>query len=253
MKKLLLANRVFAIAVSAASFLLFFTGFITARYAGAEPTVFTGFGMAFGQAVNTVVDGAAATVGSAKSFWYMTAFIFAAFNLLFNSLAFKKSKMKWAALVTSAASVVNLTVISLSGMMMYADLRASKAPVIHPESAKFEYMLMYVFILSFVALAISICLVFVDDYVTVSKSKGAKKLIWSRLRQFFKDYKSEIKKIVWPGKSTVIRNFIIVVVMCFVVGAFIWIIDYGLSELMKLLYKKTDEGFVSGIFNNFLI
>ena len=56
-----------------------------------------------------------------------------------------------------------------------------------------------------------------------------------KIAKFFRDYKSEVKKIVWPGPRDVVKNTVIVLIMCAVVGAFIWLVDYGLGQLLKLI------------------
>ena len=58
-----------------------------------------------------------------------------------------------------------------------------------------------------------------------------------KIAKFFKDYKSEAKKIVWPGLNDVVKNTVIVLVMCLVVGAFIWLLDKGLAELIGLILR----------------
>ena len=75
----------------------------------------------------------------------------------------------------------------------------------------------------------------IDDYIEVTQSKGAKRTILKRIIGFFKDYKSEIKKIVWPGFKDVAKNTGIVLAMCLIVGAFIWLLDLGLGKLIELI------------------
>ena len=77
---------------------------------------------------------------------------------------------------------------------------------------------------------------FVSDYVEVLASKGEKKVLVKRVVQFFKDYKSETKKIVWPGLREVVKNTIIVLIMCAIIGALIWLVDWGLGSLLKLVW-----------------
>lgn len=54
--------------------------------------------------------------------------------------------------------------------------------------------------------------------------------------KFFKEVKSEIKKIVWPAKQQVIRNTIIVLAAVVVIGVVIWVLDlifqYGFFKLI---------------------
>ena len=62
-----------------------------------------------------------------------------------------------------------------------------------------------------------------------TKSKG-------KILRFFKEVKSEIKKVVWPSKKQVIKNTLIVIAAVLIIGAFIWILDllfkFGLDKLI---------------------
>ncbi|HCC35168.1 MAG TPA: preprotein translocase subunit SecE [Ruminococcaceae bacterium] len=79
---------------------------------------------------------------------------------------------------------------------------------------------------------ITLVSIFVADYIY---SKQHDKLpLFQKIKKFFRDYKSEIKKIVWPSRKTTIRNTIIVLVMCLVLGGFIWALDFGLARLLSL-------------------
>lgn len=62
--------------------------------------------------------------------------------------------------------------------------------------------------------------------------KGAKKQ--NRFVKFFKDLKSELKKVVWPSKQKVINNTAIVLVAMSICSVAIWAIDSGLAALLKL-------------------
>ncbi len=57
----------------------------------------------------------------------------------------------------------------------------------------------------------------------------------SRFYGFFRDYKSEMKKIVWTDKKTVGRNTLVVVITLVIVGALVALIDLGFTELLLLL------------------
>jgi preprotein translocase subunit SecE len=75
----------------------------------------------------------------------------------------------------------------------------------------------------------------IDDYIEVAESKGAKLTIPKRIVRFFRDYKSEVKKIVWPGYKDVIKNTVIVLIMCLIIGLLIWAVDFGLGQLVQLI------------------
>jgi preprotein translocase subunit SecE len=56
---------------------------------------------------------------------------------------------------------------------------------------------------------------------------------------WFAAHKAEFKKITWPTKQEVIRETIIVLVLCFIIGAIIFcmdeVISYGYSALVGLI------------------
>ena len=54
---------------------------------------------------------------------------------------------------------------------------------------------------------------------------------WARFKRWCREMRSELKKVVWPTKSQMINNTIIVAVCVLIVGVFIWIFD-GLANLV---------------------
>lgn len=55
--------------------------------------------------------------------------------------------------------------------------------------------------------------------------------------KWFKDLKSEFKKVVWPTKQTVINNTFVVLVTMLITSAFVGGLDYGLLSLIELALK----------------
>ena len=66
------------------------------------------------------------------------------------------------------------------------------------------------------------------------EKKEKKNGFWKKVSHFFKDFRSEAKKIVWPSKKQIVNNTIVVFVAMGVIGAAIWIIDFVLSTLRQL-------------------
>ena len=46
-----------------------------------------------------------------------------------------------------------------------------------------------------------------------------------KLSKWFREMKSELKKVVWPSKSQMINNTLVVLACVLVVGVFIWLFD----------------------------
>ncbi len=56
-----------------------------------------------------------------------------------------------------------------------------------------------------------------------------------KIKKFFKDYKSELKKIVWCSKKMTFQYTLYVLVAMVIVSAFIGLLDLGFSQLLMLL------------------
>lgn len=56
-----------------------------------------------------------------------------------------------------------------------------------------------------------------------------------RIKKFFRDTKSEIKKIVWPTPKATFKNMGIVILAIVIIGVFIFALDTGLYELLSLI------------------
>ena len=46
-----------------------------------------------------------------------------------------------------------------------------------------------------------------------------------RISRWFREMNSELKKVVWPSKSQMINNTLVVLACVLVVGVFIWVFD----------------------------
>ena len=54
----------------------------------------------------------------------------------------------------------------------------------------------------------------------------------NRIKKFFKSLKTEFKKIVWPNRSQLVKQTIAVLLISLLLGAFIWLIDFGAKSLI---------------------
>ena len=57
----------------------------------------------------------------------------------------------------------------------------------------------------------------------------------SRLRRFFNEAWSELKKVSWPTREQVRNLTVLVFVISFVVGLFITVVDSGFDVLIRAL------------------
>ena len=61
--------------------------------------------------------------------------------------------------------------------------------------------------------------------VTAVKKDNTKPGFFKRIGKWFREMRSELKKVVWPTKSQMINNTIIVLVCVLIVGICIWVFD----------------------------
>ncbi len=66
------------------------------------------------------------------------------------------------------------------------------------------------------------------------KSKKTEKKQPNRVVKWFKDLRSEFKKIVWPSKKTVVNNTFVVLVTMVVSAIFVGLLDAGFLKLLEL-------------------
>lgn len=63
----------------------------------------------------------------------------------------------------------------------------------------------------------------------------------SAISRYFRELRSELKKVVWPTPKQVAKNTLVVVVCVLVVGVFIWLFDLvaqvGIDALINAFHK----------------
>lgn len=68
--------------------------------------------------------------------------------------------------------------------------------------------------------------------------KETKGTFVSRMKKFFKGAYSELKKVHWPTKQQIIAFTTVVVASVLFIAVLIWVIDAGLTQIIKLVLKK---------------
>ena len=53
--------------------------------------------------------------------------------------------------------------------------------------------------------------------------------------RWFREMKSELKKVVWPNKKTVLKNTGTVLLCSLVIGACIWVFDFAAVSVVELI------------------
>ena len=64
------------------------------------------------------------------------------------------------------------------------------------------------------------------------------KRAWSGICKYFRELRSELKKVVWPTPQQVLKNAVIVACCVLAVGVFIWLFDFvaniGIDALISV-------------------
>lgn len=224
MKAINKACQILAIVLAAAALVLFFVPFVTIVAESFSGTV-VGAQLAFGGNL----EGLEGLYKSAN-IWF--CFFLTVFSLLFAALTFKFKGMRYAAPAVAIVDAIYMLVIALSKEIWFVDWR----PITGLDSLTYTWAPIAISILMFAAFAIGTAHLFIDDLIFVREGKGNRTIL-QKLVQFVRDYKSEVKKIVWPGLRDVAKNTLIVLIISAMVGVFIWLLDWGLGSLVGFISK----------------
>ena len=182
------------------------------------------------------------TIFTFKSGWYMVSFLLAALTTVFVVLGFKSMGSYGAAVITGLINSVIILVIAVSSPTAYADFGRLHAH--DPSLTWVRFLLLGLAVGSVVATSAA---ALIKDRVLVVLSNGTRKTIPQRVIQFLREYKSEIKKIVWPGPKNVVKNTLVVLAVCAVVLLIVWLVDLGMGELFNLVFENAAEATSSAV------
>lgn len=226
--------RILTAVLAVCATVLFFFPFLSVKLVGEKLVPVSGAEMAFGAKVTDVLK---LQVSSQITF----IFVLCAFSALMAVLAIFSKKgngTRIASFVASGIAGVYMLVVSLSKVQKYSDLRPAvdKADGLYTslipayESTAYESIVLIAAIVILATFVIGVIAWLVNDYVLVLASKGQRISIFGKVKAFIRENIAEIKRIVWPSPKAVVRNSIIVLIICAILGAFIWIVDYALLK-----------------------
>ena len=218
--------QILAVLFSLCALVLFFTKFATITSdAGSEALAGTVLG--FG----SKIEFAGVEYDLAKSADILFCFLLSAVGFVMSVFSFKSKSLRYTAPVVGLISGIYMLVVAVSDPWKFID----KRPIANVTDIAYESAVLFAAIALLLFAVAAAAYLFIDDYIEVKASKGAKRTIMQRVIGFLRDYKSEAKKIVWPGIKMVLKNTLIVIIMCLLVGALIWLLDFGLAKLLELI------------------
>ena len=59
----------------------------------------------------------------------------------------------------------------------------------------------------------------------------------NKIINYFKSINVEMKKVSWLSKKQMINSTVIVLVFALIISIFLFILDFGLSEIVKIIYN----------------
>ncbi|MEE8382992.1 MAG: preprotein translocase subunit SecE [Thermodesulfobacteriota bacterium] len=59
--------------------------------------------------------------------------------------------------------------------------------------------------------------------------------MFEKFKLFLKEVKAELKKVVWPTRKDTIASTSVVVILVLIIAAFLGLVDFGLSRVIRLI------------------
>ena len=74
-----------------------------------------------------------------------------------------------------------------------------------------------------------------------AKKANVFKRFFGAIARYFRELRSELKKVVWPTPKQVLKNTMVVLACVLIVGVFIWMLDFvagtGITWLIGAIQK----------------
>ena len=87
-----------------------------------------------------------------------------------------------------------------------------------------------------------------SEATTASSSKPAKKKVKgsNRIAKWFREMRSELKKVVWPTPKQIVNNTVVSLVVMAVSAVAIWALDWAASEIFLAIVRYVPRIFTGG-------
>jgi preprotein translocase subunit SecE len=219
--------RVLAAVLAIAVLAAFFFPFVDVALSSAKENM-NGFECTFGSDLSATLGDGMTTY---KSGYYLGSLVLTILTAAATVVAFFSKKKGWygTAIVTGIINCILLVSFISKGATAYVDMG-------HVTGATVTYALGLT--LAVVAAIASTVMCVAGVLVTdAAECKESGKLtIIQKVLKFLREYKSELKKVVWPGPRSVVKNTLVVLGVCGVALLIIWLVDMGLFKLFELCF-----------------
>jgi len=59
----------------------------------------------------------------------------------------------------------------------------------------------------------------------------------SKVGQFFRESRAELKKVVWPSRDDVVSSVKVVIISTILIAAILGLLDWGFTEAFRVIMK----------------
>ena len=59
--------------------------------------------------------------------------------------------------------------------------------------------------------------------------------MFEKVKQFLKEVKIELKKVVWPTRKDTIASTTVVIILVFIIAIFLGLVDFGLTKIIRVI------------------
>jgi len=59
--------------------------------------------------------------------------------------------------------------------------------------------------------------------------------MFEKVKQFLKEVKIELKKVVWPTRKDTIASTSVVIILVIIIAIFLGLVDFGLSKIIRVI------------------
>lgn len=58
----------------------------------------------------------------------------------------------------------------------------------------------------------------------------------SRLKEFLKGVRAELRRVTWPDRKLVTKATISVIIFSLVIGVYLWVLDLAFTKVLSLIF-----------------
>ncbi len=59
--------------------------------------------------------------------------------------------------------------------------------------------------------------------------------MFKKISNYLKDVQLEMSKVSWPAREELSESTVIVIILCLILATFVFIVDTGLSNILKII------------------